>query len=251
MDVRRRRRWPRRLARLVALAVALAVASVAVALAVVPDVGDAEHRAADLARFHHVAGPPSAVPPRFAAALVAAENSRFYSDFGIDPVSVVRVIGAAVSGGGDVGGATLEQQLAKQLYDGGSSDGVRRKAEQAVLAVKIYSRYDKQQILRMYATVVYFGHGYWGLDAASRGYFGRTPAQLSWGQAALLAGLLQAPSAYDPIRHPERACTRQRYVLGRLVATGQLTSQAAASAVCNGRTRGDSGETDQVLRNHV
>ena len=215
-----------------ALALSLTVVALAVALAVVPDAGDAEQRAADLARAHHVPGPSAPVPARFAAALIAAENSRFYSDIGIDPLSVARVAGAAVSDGGDVGGATLEQQLVKQLYYGGSSAGVGRKAEQVVLAVKLYSRFDKRQILAMYASVVYFGHGYWGLDAASEGYFGRTPSQLSWGQASLLAGLLQAPSAYDPIRNPGRACTRQRYVLTRLVATGQLSAQAAAAAAC-------------------
>ncbi|MGW0231263.1 biosynthetic peptidoglycan transglycosylase [Actinopolymorpha singaporensis] len=249
MDVRRRRRWPRRLGGVVVLSLAMLVAIFAVALTVVPDVGDADQRAADLARSHHARGTSSAVPPRFAAALLATENSRFYSDVGIDPVSVARVFASAVSGSGDVGGATLEQQLAKQLYGGGSSAGARRKAEQAVLAVKLYSHFDKPQILRMYASVVYFGHGYWGLDAASEGYFGRAPSQLTWGQAALLAGLLQAPSAYDPIRHPARACARQQHVLARLVATGQLSSRAAATAACAGSSTEDA--SGEALRNHV
>ncbi|MFD2081827.1 biosynthetic peptidoglycan transglycosylase [Actinopolymorpha cephalotaxi] len=225
-----------------ALPLSLAVVAVAVALAVTPGVGDAEQRAADFASAHHISGPSAAVPPRFAAALVATENSRFYSDVGVDPVSVARVAAARVSGRGDVGGATLEQQLVKQLYAGGSSDGVGRKAEQAVLAVKLYSRFDKDQILRMYASVVYFGHGYWGLDAASEGYFGRAPSQLSWGQAALLAGLLQAPSAYDPIRYPERACARQQHALLRLVATEQLSSRAAADAACAGHPLNGAGQ---------
>ncbi|MET9021755.1 biosynthetic peptidoglycan transglycosylase [Actinopolymorpha sp. NPDC004070] len=248
MDVRKRRRWPRRLGRLVALALSLAAVALAGALAVTPDVGDAEHRAAAFARAHGAHSPSSAVPARFTAALLATENSRFYHDVGVDPVSVVRVAAAAVSGGGDVGGATLEQQLAKQLYGAGNSAGVVRKSEQAVLAVKLYSRFDKWQVLRMYASVVYFGHGYWGLDAASEGYFGRTPSQLSWGQAAVLAGLLQAPSAYDPIRHPDRACARQQHVLARLVATGQLGSRAAASAACAGPAFHASGD---VPRKHV
>ncbi len=79
----------------------------------------------------------------------------------------------------------------------------------------------------MYLSEVYFGHGFYGLPAAARGYFGVAPAALSWAQASLLAGLLQAPSAYDPYRHGDLAKKRQRHVLDRLVATGTLTVPAA------------------------
>ncbi|MBE1608061.1 transglycosylase domain-containing protein [Actinopolymorpha pittospori] len=208
--------------------------AVAVAVGVMwvttPGVGDAAQRAAELDRTHGVLGPTTPVPSRFAAALIATENSRFYSDLGIDPVAIVRSGISVMKGRGEMGGATLEQQLVKQLYYSGQSAGVGRKAAQAALAIKLDASYSKRQILQMYAAVAYFGHGYWGLDAASRGYFGRAPGQLSWGQAALLAGLLQAPSAYDPLQHPELARARQRHVLARLVATGQLTVETAAIA---------------------
>ena len=75
----------------------------------------------------------------------------------------------------------------------------------------------------MYADVAYFGHGYYGIDAASAGYFHTSPDQLDWSQAALLAGLVQAPAAYDPLRHPARAEKRRAYVLRRLQATGILS----------------------------
>lgn len=136
-----------------------------------------------------------------------------------------------VGGTDDPGGATLDQQLAKQLYYNGQQGGLWVTTEQVTLGVKLDAHYSKPQILEMYAAVVYFGHGYYGLDAASRGYFGIPPNQLSWGQAALLAGLLQAPSDDDPLTHRDLAQARQTYVLGRLVETGDLTpAQADAIA---------------------
>jgi penicillin-binding protein 1A len=136
---------------------------------------------------------------------------------------------AKLTGGGDQGGATLYQQLAKLLYTPGRS-GLSVEAEQLALAVKLRYSYRGQQILRMYASVVYFGHGFYGLRAASCGYFGTEPTRLSWPQSALLAGLIQGPSADDPLTHPARARAREVHVIGRLVATGALTrGQARAS----------------------
>jgi membrane peptidoglycan carboxypeptidase len=132
-------------------------------------------------------------------------------------------------GGGDPGGATLDQQLAKVLYTPTGS-GLPAKLEQVELALKLDAKYSKAQILEMYLNAVYFGHGYYGLPAASRGYFGRSPAALNWPQASLLAGLVQAPSAYDPLRHLDLARARQAHVLDRLTHTNVLTPTQAASA---------------------
>lgn len=82
----------------------------------------------------------------------------------------------------------------------------------------------------MYLSADYYGNGYWGEVAAARGYFGLRPARLSWAQASMLAGLVQAPSAYDPVRHFALAKQRQRHVLDRLVATRYLTAAQAAAA---------------------
>src|SRR6201999_1546919 len=98
------------------------------------------------------------------------------------------------------------------------------------LAFALEHRYSKAQILGMYLNAVYFGHGFWGVAAASRGYFSTTPDRLSWGEAALLAGLPQAPSADDPILHASRARARQREVLHQLAAEHVLTATQAASA---------------------
>jgi len=168
-------------------------------------------------------------PDRVAQALVATEDSRFYQMPGIDPISVLRVGLATVSGSSDTGGATLEQQLAKNLYfshDGGFVS----KVKEAELALKLDVSYPKTEILRLYLADVYFGHGFYGLPAAAEGYFEVTPAQLSWAQASVLAGLVQAPSAYDPIRHLSTGRLRQQHVLHRLVATGVISAAQADTA---------------------
>lgn len=170
--------------------------------------------------------PGAAPPPRFVAALLATEDARYFSDPGIDPLGLLRGAYGAVTGAPDAGGATLDQQLAKLIYTDGRS-GPLQVAEQLTLAVKIDARYGKAQILDWYASTVYFGDGATGLTNAAKRYFGLPPAQLSWAQASLLAGLVQAPSAYDPLTHLVLAKRRQRHVLDRLVATHHLTAAQA------------------------
>ena len=99
------------------------------------------------------------------------------------------------------------------------------------MAVKLNFSYSKAQILQMYADVAYFGQNYYSLGAASCGYFGVMPARLTWPQAAMLAGLVQAPSAYDPVTHPALARSREVHVLSRLVATGMLSQPQASAAL--------------------
>jgi len=221
----RRRRALRLAGRLAIVIVALILLG-AVAfgglLIVTPSVGNARQLAAAQDRAHHVAYPGPAVPVRFADSLVATEDKRFYAEPGIDLFAVARVGFEYATGHGIQGGATLYQQLAKLLYTHGRSTS-SDEAEQVALAVKLYLTYPKQQILQMYAEVVYFGNGYYGLAAASCGYFGVRPAGLSWPQAAMLAGLVQGPSMDDPLTHPANARAREVHVVGRLVATGKLS----------------------------
>jgi len=198
-------------------------------LLITPPVGDAQARTQQLDRLHHATYPGPPVPGRFAASLVSTEDHRFYSEPGIDPFAIARLIGGRLSGRPDQGGATLYQQLAKMLYTPGRS-GITVEAEQVGLGIKLDLAYSKPQILQMYADVAYFGNSYYGLEAASCGYFGVTPARLSWPQAAMLAGLVQAPTADDPITHFAAARARQAHVLGRLAATGMLSPAEAASA---------------------
>lgn len=205
---------------------ALLVLTVGVAWPLTPSVADAEHRIR-VRLAQHQAAELIELPTddKVAVAVLATEDSRFRSHWGIDVVGVARAALHAADSSQDAGGATLDQQLAKNLWTGDGGPVV--KAEQVELSLKLEASYRKEQILRMYLAEVYFGHGFYGLLAAARGYFGRQPATLSWAQASLLAGLVQAPSAYDPYRHLSLAKRRQQHVLNRLVAVHALTSAAA------------------------
>jgi hypothetical protein len=230
--VRPRRRRFRQTKRFLGTVTALAALGAIVftgLLLVLPGVGDAPSVAQALDRAHHTGYPGPALPPRMAASLVATEDHRFYSEPGIDPAAIGRVILGRFTKGPDQGGATLYQQLARMLYVGGQS-GMLAEAEQILLGIKLDLNYSKAQILRMYAGVAYFGHGYYGLAAASCGYFAEQPAELSWGQAAMLAGLVQAPSADDPYSHFANARAREAHVLVRLIAMRQLTPAQATQA---------------------
>lgn len=226
---RRLTRWLRRLLiAVLALALVGTLAFVTLLL-VTPSVSNAPALARSLDLAHHAVYPGPPVSARFAAALVSTEDHRFYSEPGIDLFAVARVIRGRLTGGSDQGGATLYQQLAKMLYTPGRS-GVSIEVEQVMLGIKLYLSYPRSEILRMYADVAYFGHGYYGLAAASCGYFGVTPAGLGWPQAAMLAGLVQAPSAENPLAHFAVAKARQAHVLSRLAATGKLTQAQASRA---------------------
>jgi len=176
-------------------------------------VGDAARRASAATTAHREpAGMPA--PGRLVAAVVSVEDEHFANN----------VAGlAAVNGGGDPGGSTIEQQLARELYPGGST------LQDIGLGVKLALRYDKAQIMRMYLNVSYYGHGFWGVAEAARGYFATTPAHLTWAEAAMLGGLLQAPSDYDPLTHYALARVRERHVLRQLVVNGRLTARQATA----------------------
>jgi membrane peptidoglycan carboxypeptidase len=229
----RRRRGRRLLRRTAIVVVALALLGVAAfggLMIATPSVGNAQElvQAQDAAHDAVYPGPP--VPVRFAESLVATEDKRFYSEPGIDLFAVGRVAAGYVTGHGIEGGATLYQQLAKLLYTHGQSSA-SDEAEQIALAVKLDLAYSKQQILQMYADVVYFGNDFYGLAAASCGYFGVPPAALSWPEAAMLAGMVQGPSLDDPLTHPANARAREIHVVGRLVATGKLTQAQGNAAL--------------------
>jgi penicillin-binding protein 1A len=197
--------------------------------ALTPPVDDLQRRVADRLATHgatELGALP--VPDRVGQAVVATEDSRFFSDHGVDPRGVVRGLLGGLAGNED-GGATLDQQLAKLLYTPERTD-VGAKIEQVILGVKIDSGYSKQEILRAYLASVYFGQGYYGLEAAAHGYFGLAPGDLSWAQASLLAGLVQAPTAYDPLTHLDLAKQRQRDVLDRLVDIGVFRRVQADAA---------------------
>ncbi len=222
------RRWARRvLISLLALLLALA-AAFGLAWMLTPGVHDAQARTAAILRSHGGISDNGNPPARVSQAMVATEDSRFYSHPGLDPKGLARGV-VNLFTHGELQGATLNAQLAKLLYSGDNS-GVLATAEEGVLAFKLDTTYSKRQILAMYLDAAYFGHGAYGVQTAARTYFGLPADQLSWGQASLLAGLVNAPTAYDPTAHLHLARERQRHVLDRLVATHVLTRAQADAA---------------------
>jgi penicillin-binding protein 1A len=212
------------------LATTLALAALAtVYLLTLPGVGDAEARVEAILDRHRGRASPLPPPARLAAAIVSTEDENFYTDVFFNMAAGAGR--AAVAGLGtseDPGGSTIAQQLAKTLYPHGG--GVGGTLEEIGLGVKLSLAYSHEQVLNMYLNSIYYGNGYWGDVAAAGGYFGTSPRRLTWGEAAMLAGLPQAPSAYDPEVHLALARARQRHVLDQLVVNGHLTASAADRA---------------------
>ena len=231
---RNRRSWQLRLAltiiKVFLVVITVFVAAVALLYAFTPSAGQATSLAATQAVGHHIAYPGPPVPQYFAEALVATEDHRFYADPGVDPLALVRVASSWITGHTDGGGSTIDQQLAKNLYTSGNSS-FPQIIEQVALAVKINRAYSRSEILRMYAEIAYYGHGYYGLQAASCGYFGRPPDQLTVVQAAMLAGAVNAPTYDDPLVYPAHARARLVHVIDRMAAVGYLTEAQQDAAL--------------------
>ncbi|MBO0821726.1 MAG: transglycosylase domain-containing protein [Nocardiopsaceae bacterium] len=225
----KRRSRARRLLKGLAVTVVTVVVVIALGIGVLwaatPSAGDATRIAADQARQHGIAYPGPAVPATFSNALIATEDHRYLSEQGVDPVAVIRLISSKITGdASNSGGATLEQQLAKMLYTPGRS-GVAAEVKQVVMAYKLDGAYNKNQILDLYAEVAYYGHGYYGLEAASCGYFGRPASGLTPLQGAMLAGAVNAPTYDDPINYPRQAAARLTHVIDRMIQVGDLTAE--------------------------
>lgn len=213
---------------------ALAVASTTIVagwayLASLPTVAGAQARVAMLLAAHQGVAEAAPAPRRIAEAVVAVEDRRFYLHHGIDTVGLLRAGWYELTTGSPHGGATITEQLAQALYLP-SDHGLASHLEKAGLAIKLERRYTKAQILAMYLNAVYYGDGQWGIVQASETYFGVAPSDLTWAEASMLAGLPNAPSAYDPLHHFALARQRERLVLIALAHTGVLT-QAEAAAI--------------------
>lgn len=168
--------------------------------------------------------------PATPAAFVAIEDRRFYSHWGIDPRGIGRAMVANMQAGGvRQGGSTITQQLAKTSFL--SSDrSLKRKAQEVIIAFWLEAWLTKDEILSRYLSSVYFGDGVYGLRAASKHYFGRSPENLSLAQSAMLAGVVQAPSRLAPTRNLKLAQARSELVLKAMADTGAISRSRAASA---------------------
>ena len=160
------------------------------------------------------------VPEELILAVLAAEDARFFEHGGVSLTGILRAAWSNLGGDGPLqGGSTLTQQLTKNLFLTHERT-IQRKMREAVLAILVDLRYDKRQILEAYLNEIYLGASgslnLMGVGAASWAYFGKTPEQLTLGEAATLAGIIPAPARYSPVSHPEEALRRRNLVLGRL-----------------------------------
>ncbi len=178
-----------------------------------------------LTEFHverRIFMPLGQIPKSLRNAILATEDRRFYSHWGIDPVGIARAVFQNYRRGRIVeGGSTITQQLTKVLFLT-PDKSLERKLKEAILALELERRYSKDRILEMYLNQVYFGHGAYGVEAAARTYFGKSVSELTVRESALLAGLPRAPSTYSPFDHAEAARRRREVVLRRMVEYGVL-----------------------------
>ncbi|MGF1454704.1 MAG: transglycosylase domain-containing protein [Alphaproteobacteria bacterium] len=170
------------------------------------------------------------LPDHVPQAILAIEDHRFFHHVGLDLAGLIRALTANLAAGRVVqGGSTLTQQLAKNLFLT-SERTVRRKLQEALLALWLEARLGKDEILALYLNRVYYGAGTHGIDAAARRYFAKPARDLSLGEAAVLAGLLKAPSRYAPTHNADGAQARARLVLKRMAELGYITEEDADQA---------------------
>ena len=171
--------------------------------------------------------PLAKLPPHVVRAFLAAEDKDFYRHFGVNPLSIARSALANLRGRAlKQGASTITQQLAR-LYFLDADKNWTRKAKEALLAVAIERKWSKDEILELYLNKIYLGNKSYGLEAAARNYFRKSAADLSVGEAALLAALPKAPTYYAPNKHPDRANRRQAFVLNRMAEDGAITAKDA------------------------
>ncbi len=175
--------------------------------------------------------PLDQIPQALTQAVIATEDTRFFEHPGFDIIGIARAAWTNLKRGGKVQGAsTITQQLARALFLT-PDRRYQRKIKELLLAIKMEWVLSKEQILEMYLNQIYFGHGSYGVAAATLTYFDKSVTELSLPEAAFLAGLPKAPNTYSPYRNPERAKFRKELVLNRMVAAGFLSKEEVQEAM--------------------
>lgn len=169
------------------------------------------------------------IPQVMKDAMISVEDRRYYSHFGVDPLGLARAVWTSFQDDKRIGAtSTISQQLARNVFLNNSRT-FDRKAREAVLAMALEAKFSKEQILELYLNKVYFGGGAYGIDAASRKFFSHSARDLSVAEAAIIAGLVKAPSRYSPTADVQAAVKRANVVLGLMRANGVLAASEAAS----------------------
>ncbi|WP_390902705.1 transglycosylase domain-containing protein [Sphingomonas oryzagri] len=170
------------------------------------------------------------IPQVMKDAMISVEDRRFYDHPGVDPIGIIRSIGVrAQRGHWTQGGSTITQQLARNVFLT-SNKTFGRKFREAIISLALERKFSKDQILELYLNKVYFGGGSYGIDAASRKFFGHGADHLSLGEASIIAGLVKAPSNYSPTADAQAAVDRAGVVLETMVETGKITNAEAQAA---------------------
>ena len=171
------------------------------------------------------------IPGYVVEALVAIEDTRFFEHNGVNPDAIIRAALRNFKAGHKVeGGSTLTQQLVKNTILS-NERSYTRKMKEAILSMKIENELTKEQILERYLNEMFFGHGYYGIKTAAKGYFRKDLDELTLKESALLAGLMKAPSSYDPTRHLDKALTRAGTILARMKKLGWITDETYIDAI--------------------
>lgn len=174
--------------------------------------------------------PYDKIPDLLKKGIIATEDRRYYDHGAVDIIGVARAfITNSMAGETLEGGSTIAQQTVKNIFLSNDRT-MTRKLEELALAVQLERNYSKEEILELYLNTIYFGHGAYGVGEASRVYFGKEPKDLDLSQCAMLAGLPQAPSAYDPISHPQEGAKRMTTVLALMAQEGYITPEEAAKS---------------------
>ena len=190
------------------------------------------------------------IPVVLQSAVVAAEDRRFYKHRGLDPLGIARALWQDVRHSGRrQGGSTITQQYVKNVYVGRDAT-LARKFKEAAIAVKLEQKLSKDEILERYLNTIYFGRGAYGVQAASRSYFGVGVSRLNLPQAAYLAALIRSPERTDALKAPDVAKRRRDSVLSAMVATGTITQGQADVAMASGFL-GEGGVRPRNIRGTV
>lgn len=179
------------------------------------------------------------IPEQMRQAVLAAEDSGFFTHFGLSPTGIVRTAVNNVVTGRRAGASTLTMQLARKLFLTDEKTW-ERKVKEALLTLQIEKRYTKEEILTMYCNQMYFGHGAYGVEAAAQMYFRKPASELEVGEAAMIAGILQGNQRQSPYVNPDAALRRRNYTLGRMAEEGFISDDEAQAAIAKPIvTRGD------------